>query len=832
MKKYTIALFILILLVDILINPFTMQANAEKVPDSISSEMKDLGMELIQENEELLFYMNPKTVEFAIVTKGGKQNIWYSNPKEAADDAIATLENKRRLQSQLSVRYLDDKAQEGTLNSHTDAILEEQFEIEDIENGVRVTYTLGKEIEGSMIPKVISIERMEEFVSQLGENDQKMVLGLYKEEPENDIYLLRSKAPSFRQEEAAALFSEIGYTIDEYLKDLEENGVEEEGGAVFTIPVEYKIADDTFLVSIDRTKVTSDGRARLTDIKLLEYFGAGTAEEEGYLFVPDGSGALIQMNNGKITETQYVSKVYGVDETQTYNRRSTNNNDLEIRMPVFGVKKANQAMFAIITDGASHASIYADVAGSIHTYNYVYPEFNFLPNGKSALESMTGNGALQLYQKENYEGKYEVTYRFLEEDEADYSGMAKTYQQYLVENDILTAQESKENLPFYMEVLGAVNVQKSILGVPYEGVEVLTTYEEATKMIGQLKNEEVANLKVILNGWFNGGVNHTFPSKIKEITALNTKGYKQAEFIDYTEKEGVELFFDVDFSHVYHDKSFDGFSKNSQATRYFDNTIATVGKREMDRAEKALFGDRYVLNSSHTKETMQDFLGSRKKKAIENLSLRTLTNKVSGDFSMKNPVDRQESVENQREALAYLKEEKVGLLGKDANDYAFDYITDIVEIPTHSNEYIILDETIPFYQMVLHGYMEYAANPLNLETDIETEYLKAIESGAGLYFTWIYQDNSKLKDSAFGNYYSVNFDSWVEEAIEKYAKMNDALKQTQNQKIIYHEKVQEKVFKTTYENNLNVYVNYNDKAVTVDDGIQIQANDFYVKDVK
>lgn len=63
------------------------------------------------------------------------------------------------------------------------------------------------------------------------------------------------------------------------------------------------------------------------DIDLLEYFGAAGPEEEGYMFVPDGSGALIMFNNGKVNAPAYIGYVYGEDKTnlvnQTKNREST-----------------------------------------------------------------------------------------------------------------------------------------------------------------------------------------------------------------------------------------------------------------------------------------------------------------------------------------------------------------------------------------------------------------------------------------------------------------------------------------------------------------------------
>ena len=204
---------------------------------------------------------------------------------------------------------------------------------------------------------------------------------------------------------------------------------------------------------------------------------------------------------------------------------------------------------------------------------------------------MTGSGSLQLYQKEQYQGKYEVQYSFLGEENADYSGMARHYQQHLEKTGALKRTEQKEDIPFYMEVLGGINVKKSFLGIPYEGIEVLSTYSEVQKMVEQVKSKDVNNLKVIMNGWFNGGVNHAYPSKIKEIKDLNDKEYNRQKFIDYTNQTDIDLYFDVDFEYVYEDNTFDGFSKNSQATRYFDNTIASLGGEGL-RVAKDLFQNK------------------------------------------------------------------------------------------------------------------------------------------------------------------------------------------------------------------------------------------------
>ena len=107
-------------------------------------------------------------------------------------------------------------------------------------------------------------------------------------------------------------------------------------------------------------------------VTLLRFFGAGGADEEGALFVPDGSGALIHFNNGKTKYPSYQQYVFGRDLTM---ERTNWSRDQTIRLPVFGVMKKDAAFIGIIEEGASAAVMNADVSGRLNNYNYVYPSF-------------------------------------------------------------------------------------------------------------------------------------------------------------------------------------------------------------------------------------------------------------------------------------------------------------------------------------------------------------------------------------------------------------------------------------------------------------------------
>ena len=71
---------------------------------------------------------------------------------------------------------------------------------------------------------------------------------------------------------------------------------------------------------------------------LLENFGAASAQENGYLFVPDGSGALIYYNNGKTSRQSYTAQVYGADWSVNFlsDQKPEYDTNLSIKLPVFG----------------------------------------------------------------------------------------------------------------------------------------------------------------------------------------------------------------------------------------------------------------------------------------------------------------------------------------------------------------------------------------------------------------------------------------------------------------------------------------------------------------
>ena len=54
----------------------------------------------------------------------------------------------------------------------------------------------------------------------------------------------------------------------------------------------------------------------------MKYFGSADNTETGYMLVPDGSGAIINFNNGKIAVTSELKvQIYGLDRGKNYSTK-------------------------------------------------------------------------------------------------------------------------------------------------------------------------------------------------------------------------------------------------------------------------------------------------------------------------------------------------------------------------------------------------------------------------------------------------------------------------------------------------------------------------------
>lgn len=777
------------------------------------------GMKGVIDSDKLQLLVDEKSGAIAVVHKASGE-IWHSNPPERDTDSLAAGVNKSLLSSQLKLDFYNSFGQMNSVNSHSDSVVHEQIGMEPIDSGIRVNYRFGtnkKTIDD--LPMKISKSRFEEkLLSKVDNTGQRTLKIAYTEDSDNEVYVRTDGAlQGLQLERALKAFEDAGYTAEDLLQDIEENHLDQvkPEPRVFDASIEYVLEDDSLVVRFPISKLQFPDEYPINTVSLLSFFGAGSMEDKGSIFVPDGSGALIHFNNGKTRYPSYQQKVYGVDRTMS--RVETVERSQEVRLPVFGMIRDGGAFIGIIEEGEAAATINADVSGRLNSYNYVYPTFTVINKGDLSLDANGQQRSLPKFQENPMRSDFTVRYAFLGEQSASYQGLAAYYQKYLVERGGLPvlASSDDQNAPFYLQLIGSIYKKKHFAGVPYRSLEPLTTFEQAQRILTDMKARGIDNIHLKYSGWFNHGLDHEVPKGISVDQKVGgEKGLRK--LIEYANENEVGLYPDVSILTAL---SSSGFSEAKQASRTLRGVPAEIYpyNTALNRRDRSV-APSYVISPRLIGGYTDAFLKDFDKLGAGGVSLADLAAQLDSDFRKNRQIDRTEAQQFSKDAIHKFHEEELKLMADGGNAYSLPYVSHVTRAPMASSSFKIEDAEIPFYQMVVRGHLEYTGSPYNLSaiTNAQQYILKCLEYGSGVYFEWIHEPNYKLKETEYDYLYSVNYELWIDEAARMYEEVNNFLKQVKHQRIIGHEQLTGGVYKTVYENGAYVIVNYNRTAVNVE----------------
>lgn len=783
------------------------------------TDARAAGMKGVAENERLRLFVDEQTGVIAVLNKQSGE-MWYSNPPERDKDALASGVNKGILSSQLKIDYYNNFGQVNSINTFTDSVSHKQIKFEPIPSGVRVTYQFGTAVKSAAdLPMMLSSERIEAMLGKLDKTGQRALKIAYKEDPDKKVYVRNDSALNGLQlDRAFKAFEDAGYTEEDLMKDMEELQFTQEKPEprIFLASIEYALDGGSLIAKIPASGIQYPSAYPIGNISFLSFFGAGSSKEQGAIFVPDGSGALIHFNNGKKQYPAYQQPVYGEDLTMKTIEDAKN--EQAVRLPVFGIIRESGAMLGIIEEGASAATIHADISGKLNSYNYVYPSFNVVNKGDVSLQANGQERTLPRFQERPTKSDFTVRYAFLNKEEASYQGLARYYRQYLEDRGGLPKPKpaaEAENMLFYLQLVGGIAKQKHVAGIPYRTIEPLTTFEQSQDIINQMKNRGISNIKLKFSGWFNGGMDHEVPDHVSVDKAVGgSKGLRN--FISFTREQGVSFYPDVA---VLTANTGKGFNENANAARTLRGVPAAL--YPLDQALNRRDRDKppsYVVSPRLTLSYAESVLKGLKEYQPGGISLRDLADRLNSDYRKHAQLDRTESESISIQALGSFSQANPKVMADGGNVYALPFLSDITNAPMSGSHFKIEDEEIPFYQMVIRGYVDYTGSPFNLSTytDERQYILKCLEYGAGVYFEWIHEPNDKVKDTEYNDLYAVHYKQWIDQAAAMYREVNDVLKKVRNEPITGHEKLGEGVFKTVYGNGTYVIVNYNRTDVTVD----------------
>lgn len=804
------------------------------VESELADDVADIIDTMIQvaHNDSYVLYYDEKSSAIGLENRKDG-SVWFSNPMNLDDYEDIQLSEKMRLSSQIDLVMHDDRGQRKLYDNFTNCISKGFFTSENITNGIQITYHFGMREEVQIeFPQQISDERFRMLFldsDDLTEDEKEELKGRFRYSETYEAWFWRTTSVESILERLDELMKKAGYTYEDYLIDSEQDEEREEfvsPDPEFDIVLRYILEDKGLVARVFLEETQLPEGWYISEISLLRNFGATHNSSDGYLFVPSGSGSKIIVSEESRTANQLFLQLYGPNAAMDIDVKTTYGTDAV--MPVYGIKNTNGAMFAIIEKGDAIATVNARRNTNMNPFYMVFPAFqttnrSYISLGDGAFESQ-----VITFQKEPYNGEIQIRYMLLEEKEADIPGMAARYREYLMEEKGMERIIPKENIPFHMETVGSIVRSKSFLGFSYVGNYPMTTYEQNFEMAELLMDGGVDNINIRLKGWFNGGREQDFATRINPVRVLGgTRGFNQ--LVEDSKDSGIELFPDVLFLTSNRGR---GFSIYRHSARTLDQRFARYYRYNLETDAAIRFinpllrGYRYLVSPSYLPNLVSRFSRRYDKYENEAVSLGDLGKVLFADFSERNPVSRQEAFDVIGEQAAAMAQEK-RIMTTTGNANVIPHSSIVLEVPVSNREYLIEDEGVAFFQMVFHGLIEYAGEPLNKASSYRREMLRSIELGSGVYYRWTYQHSSKAKYTSSDDLYSTYYADWLESALDFYHEANEALKDLQDKFIIDNRAVKENVRKTEYEDGTVILVNYGRTAVEIG-GITIEAEDFVV----
>ncbi len=798
---------------------------------------------IVVENDRLKLTMDPSTTQFSVEVKDtGK--IWYSNPPEAASDPMAVASNKGRLQSTMLLTFSQASGLQTTFDNFTYGITNQLYEIETTDDSIRINYSIGEAERELQIPPVTTEEKMQEWFDAAGKQNASFIRRYYKkydledlddeDDPEElkanypvieegPIYVLRNTATGAAVTKLENIFAEAGYTAEDLEADKALNNLEKTSNkVVFNASIIYRLEGGDMVVELPLDDLEYKETTPIYTMALLPYFGAGGPEDEGYLLVPEGGGALINFNNNKLSQAAYYANLYGWDMALS---RDAVVHDTRIYFNAFGIANGDDSFICMLEEGAPYASVQADIAGHGSSYNSVNAVYSISPRELFEVGDLGSQNTYKFLETLPHETMTQ-RYRFV--DSNDYVDMAKAYRGYLQEKygDYLTPNDD-DSTPVALEIVGAVDKVKQVLGVPVDRPLKLTRYTEAGDMVEQLVDEGMGNISVKLTGWCNGGVNQKILTKVKTISDLGSAKDLKA-LGDRAKELGVDLYLEGVTQYEYDSGLLDGFFSFKDAARFLSKERAELFVYNPVTYSAREGVDSYYLLHPDLISKNIDNLSEAAGKYNANVAFRDTGMELSSDYYEKDMVSRQSALNSQAEQLKGIVDGGKKNLINMGNDYAIAYSDMVTNMDLAGSGYTILDEEVPFYQLAIHGLVNYTGEPLNTGGNEEQELLESAEYGAGLSFSLMRETAFALQKTLYTEYYASDFAAWHDRMMEIYNRYNSEMGHVFNQEMVDHEKLEGDLSCTTYEDGTKVYVNYSFTDAKTPEGETIPARDYKV----
>lgn len=588
------------------------------------------------------------------------------------------------------------------------------------------------------------------------------------------------------------------------------------------LTLEVELTDNGLVTRIPDESITENGRdCYIGSMAVYPYLGHTYLDEkEGYMFIPDGNGALIYLNDkdGRFS-SGYTGMVYGGDigfiESSVisllWDKYEIINDANKVLAPVYGMAHTEEeiAYLAVIEEGYQRAVIEALPNGANVDYNRIFTSFLMRKQYTQPTSNNSTSGSFKMVETDRSHSDLQIRYIFLNNGQANYCGMANAYREYLIEKGELSVKE--DSYRTRIDFLGS-DREKWVVGT---SPIVMTTTEDIREIYADLQTEGINELLSVYKGWQKGGVNNLPVTKFKADSDIG--GNK--ELLALMEEAKAD---DIQF-YLYNE----ALRINPDEQNATFNTIKQVNKRKyVEETYKEVYEEFMYLTPARSNTLLTKFVSSCEDKGVTNLALAGITNNLYSYSYNSKLYSRHDCLASYEQTVSSV-DESMNLTLEQPFSYLWKYTDSFLDMPLYTSSFVYEDECIPFLSIVLKGIMPVYSEYVNFEANKKEFFLKMVETGTYPSFYITKENSADLIYTNSSDIYSSQYSVYKDTIVSYDKELRAVNEKVDGAFIVGHEIGDNKVTVVTYDNGVKIYINYSDTEKT-EDGIKIPAMSYKV----
>lgn len=590
----------------------------------------------------------------------------------------------------------------------------------------------------------------------------------------------------------------------------------------FGLTVNVTLEDDELVVNIPDDSITETKEGTyISTVTMFPFMGYTFLDDkEGYMLIPDGNGALINLDNkeGRYT-TGFSQMIYGDDagfveqdkKEYLWEEIDMLKDANKVIAPIFGMAHTseNTGYLGIVEKGEKRASIVAEPNGVMVNYNRCYARFLLRDVYVQPLNN-SNSGSMQKPENDRTHSDLQVRYLLLSENEADYSNMASKYRDYLLDNGFVTKKDNSYNTR--VDFLGT-DREEFLLGTR---AVTMTKTEDIENIYNELQTAGVSSLLSVYKGWQKDGLYNVPISSYSADSHIGGTS-RLTDLVKDSAAKNYNIYLYADALRL-----------NPSNHNLNFNMIKRINKRTYEEEIWAEVYDTFYYLTPET--SVSDFKSLAEsaaddevnKLAVSGISNTMFSYSYKGDYYTRN-----DTAKVYEDALKEIGT-NTDLILEEPGAYLWNNTSAFLDMPLGSSDYMYIDEEIPFLSMVLKGIIPMYSDYVNFEANKQEFFLQMIEAGVYPSFYITKEDSSALIYTNSADLYSTAYSTYKDLIVEYDNEFRQFSQLVDGANITRHEKLDSGVTKVTYSNGVTVYVNYTDTAQTLD-GITVDAMSYSYK---